>query len=72
MQDLQEQTVEPYPLFTNEEYYEEINHPEKHEEEKNFPTGPVYDDYESDLWESQEEEPEKSEGAVYLLFRACQ
>ena len=27
MQDLQEQTAESYPLFTNEEYYEEINHP---------------------------------------------
>jgi hypothetical protein len=28
-------------------------------EEHNFPMGPVYDDYESDPWESQEEEPEE-------------
>jgi hypothetical protein len=63
--DLQEQTAESYPLFTNEEYYEEINHPEpventeKQTQEKSFPTGPVYDDDESDPWESHEGEPEE-------------
>jgi hypothetical protein len=30
-------------------------------QEKNFPMGPVYDDYESDPWESQEEEPEEQQ-----------
>jgi hypothetical protein len=63
MQDFQEHTAEPYPLFINENYYEEIGHPwpaediEQQVEEKIFPMGPVYDDYESDPWESQEEEP---------------
>ena len=65
MQDFQENTAELYPLFTNEEHCEEVNHPwpaeitEQHDEEQNFPTGPIYDDYESDPWESQEEEPEE-------------
>jgi alpha-galactosidase/6-phospho-beta-glucosidase family protein len=27
MQDFQEHTTEPYPLFIKEKYYEEINHP---------------------------------------------
>jgi hypothetical protein len=27
MQDFQEHTAEPYPLFANENYYEEINYP---------------------------------------------
>ena len=30
-------------------------------QEQSFPTGPVYDDYESDLGESQEEEKEPEE-----------
>jgi hypothetical protein len=43
MQDSQENTTEPHPLFIKE-----INHPEQHDEEKIFPMGPVYDDYEYD------------------------
>jgi hypothetical protein len=45
MQDFQEQTAEPYPLFAKEKYYEEINHPgpaedtEQHEEERDFSQG---------------------------------
>jgi hypothetical protein len=71
-------TTEPYPLFLKGDYHEEINHPwpaeiiEQHDEEQSFPMGPVYDDYESDPWESQEDEPEEQqEGEVYLLSRAC-
>jgi hypothetical protein len=77
MLDFQEQTIEPYPLFTKEKYHEEISHPspsediEQYEEEQSFSTGPVYDHYESDPWESQEEEPEER-GAVCLLSRASQ
>jgi hypothetical protein len=62
MQDFQEHTTEPYPLFIKEKYYEEINHPEQHDEEQSFPTVPVYDDYESDPWESYEEEKEQQKG----------
>jgi len=65
MRDIQEQTVDLYPLFTNEEYYEEISHPEpaenakKQTKEKSLPTRPVYDDDESDPWEIHEGEPEE-------------
>jgi hypothetical protein len=65
MQDFQEQTAKPYPLFVKGDYHEEVNHPfpveitEQHDEEKKFPTSPVYDDYESNPWESQEEELEE-------------
>jgi hypothetical protein len=65
MLDFQEQTAEPYPLFTKEKYHEEISHlspsedVEQHEEEQNSPTGPVYDDYESDSGERQGEEGEE-------------
>jgi hypothetical protein len=43
MQDFQDQTAEPYPLFTKEEYYEEIDHPwpaedvEQHMKSRAFP-----------------------------------
>jgi hypothetical protein len=73
MQDFQEKTAEPYPLFIKEEYYEEINHPgpaedvEQQIEEKIFPTGPVYDDYESDPWErKEEEEPEEQQKGQFI------
>ena len=65
MQDFQEHTKESYPLFTKEKYYEEINHPgpaedtKQQSEEQIFPTVLVYDDYESDPWESHEEEEEQ-------------
>jgi hypothetical protein len=77
MQDFQEQIVEPYPLFTNEEYYEGINYPgpaednEHHIEEQRFSTGPVYDDYESDPWQSQGEGPEEPEEKQKGLFIPC-
>jgi len=60
-----EQTTEPYPLSTKENYHEEISHPshsedvEQHEEEHSFFAGPVYGHYESDPWERQEEESEE-------------
>jgi hypothetical protein len=65
MLDFQEQTAEPCPLFTKENYHEEISHPspsgdaEQYEEEQSFSMGPVYDHYESDPWESREGEPEE-------------
>jgi hypothetical protein len=43
MQDIQEHTTEPYPLFIKEDYHEEINHPwpaeitEQQNEERAFP-----------------------------------
>jgi hypothetical protein len=61
MQDFQEHTGEPYPLFAKEKYYKEISRPgsiedtEQHEEEWSFPKVPIYDDYGSDPWESYEE-----------------
>jgi hypothetical protein len=47
------------------------NHPgpedtKQHDEEKSFPTGPVYDDYESDPWESHEEEPEEQQKGWFI------
>jgi hypothetical protein len=66
MMDFQEQTVEPYPLFTKEKYHKKISHPspledvEKNEKEQSFSMGPIYH-YEFDPWESQEEEPEEQE-----------
>jgi hypothetical protein len=69
MQDFQEHTSESYPLFTKEKYYEEINHPGPAEdtEQQSFPTILVYDDYESDPWESHEEEEEQ----LKVQFIAC-
>ena len=60
MQDFQEHTVKSHPLFLEEKYYEEIIHLGPAEdidqqiEEKIFSMGHVYDDYESDPWESHE------------------
>ena len=77
MQYFQEHTVEPCPLFINENYHEEINHPwttvvtEQHNEENIFLMGHVYDDYESDPWESQEEEPEEPEEKQKGQFISC-
>jgi hypothetical protein len=42
-----------YPTF---DHYKHIEEPVS---KKSFPTGPIYDDYDSDPWESQEEEPEE-------------
>jgi hypothetical protein len=69
MLDFQDQVVEPYPLFTNERPCEEIIPPEQQMEEQRFPTGPVYDNYESDPGESQEdeEEPEEQPSTYFIL-----
>jgi hypothetical protein len=67
--DLQEQTAKSYPLFTNEEYYEEVRHPGPIED---IEQQTVYDDYESDPWESHERTRGAPEGAVYLWSRAYQ
>jgi hypothetical protein len=62
MLDFQEQVIEPCPFLTKENYHEEISHislsrdVEQYKEEQNLPRGPVYDEYESDPGESQEEE----------------
>jgi hypothetical protein len=67
MQDFQEHTANSHPLFIEEKYYEEINHPrpaedvEQQIEEQSFPMGHVYDDYEADRWEIHEEEKEQQE-----------
>jgi hypothetical protein len=68
MQDFQEHTAKSYPLFTKEKNYEEISHlgpiedTEKQIEEHSLPTIPVYEDYESNPWESHEEEKEQKKG----------
>jgi hypothetical protein len=72
VQDFQEQTIGPYPLFIKKDYLEEIIPPrpaedtEQQDEEKRFMTGPVYDYYESDPWESQEEEPEEQQKEQFI------
>jgi hypothetical protein len=63
MQDFQEHTAEPCPLFINKNYHEEINHPgPTQDQENNFPMGPIYDDYDFDPWERHEEEKEQQKG----------
>jgi hypothetical protein len=42
--------------------------PEQQIEKQRFPTGPIYDDYDSDPWESQEEAPEESEEQSKMQF----
>jgi hypothetical protein len=72
MQDIQEHTSDPYPFFCEEYYHEEINHPgpteitEQQIKEQIFPTGPVYDDYESDPWESHEDEPKEKQKGKFI------
>jgi hypothetical protein len=69
----QEQVAEPYPLLAKENYHEEIIHlglsgdTEQYEEGKNLPGGPIYDEYESDPGESQEEEREPEEKSALCL-----
>jgi hypothetical protein len=71
MLDFQEWVTEPCPLLTKENYHKEIHHlsllgdAEKYEEEKNLPGGPIYDEYEFDLGESQEEEKEPEEQSAF-------
>jgi hypothetical protein len=70
-QNFQEKTAEPSPLFTNERQCEEINPPEQQIEKQSFPTGPIYDDYDSDPWESQEEAPKEPEEQSKMQFTDC-
>jgi hypothetical protein len=72
MQDFQEHTTESCPLFSKENYHEEISHPrpakstKQQIEEKNSPTIHVYDDFESNPWESQEEKPEEQQKGQFI------
>jgi hypothetical protein len=70
-QNFQEKTAEPSPLFTNERQCEEISPPEQQIEKQSFPTGPIYDDYDSDPWESQEEAPGEPEEQSKMQFTDC-
>jgi hypothetical protein len=70
-QSFQEKTAEPSPLFTNRRPCEEISPPEQQIEKQSFPTGPIYDDYDSDPWESQEEAPEEPEEQSKMQFTNC-
>jgi hypothetical protein len=81
MLDFQEQVAEPCPLLTKENHHEEISHlslsgdAEQYEEEQNLPGEAVYDEYESDPGESQEEEekePEEQLSTFLFLSRASQ
>jgi hypothetical protein len=62
MLDFQEQVAEPYPLLAKENCHEEISYlslsgdAEQYEEEQNHPMVPIYDEYESDLGETEPEE----------------
>ena len=63
--------------YDREQYYEEINYPgsteitEQQFENNCFPTGPVYDEYESDLGESQGEEEEETKEKHKGKFSSC-
>jgi hypothetical protein len=70
-QNFQRKTVEPSPLFTNEIQYEEISPPKQQIEKQSFPTGPIYDDYNSDPWESQEETLEEPAEQSKMQFTQC-
>jgi hypothetical protein len=60
MKDFQEHATNPFPLYIKEKHCVEIDHPGPAEDqEKSFPMGPVYEDYDSDPWESHEEEEEE-------------
>jgi hypothetical protein len=70
-QNFQEKTAEPSPLFTNERQCEEISPSEQQIEKQSFPTGLIYDDYDSDPWESQEEAPEEPKEQSKMQFTHC-
>jgi hypothetical protein len=70
-QNFQEKTAKPPPLFTNERPCEEISLPEQQIKNQSFPTGPIYDDYDSEPWESQEEASEELEDQSKMQFTDC-
>jgi hypothetical protein len=76
MLDFQEQVAEPCPLLTKENYHEEISHlslsgdAEQYKEEQNLPGEAVYDEYESDPGESQEEEEKEPEEQSEHIFHS--
>jgi hypothetical protein len=62
MKDFQEHAAEPFPLYIEGKHCVEISHPGPAEDpEPSFPIGLVYEDYDSDPWESHEEEGERNE-----------
>jgi hypothetical protein len=68
MKDFQEHATEPFPLYIEGKHCVEIIHPGPAEDqEKSFPMGLVYEDYDSDPWESHEEE----EGEPNEQFISC-
>jgi len=62
----QDLAIDTFPLFIEEKHCVEINHPgpeediQEHDKEERFPMVHVYDDYDSDPWESHEEEEGES------------
>jgi hypothetical protein len=54
-----------YPTFDHYKYTEEPV------SKQSFPTGPIYDDYDSDPWESKEEAPEEPEEQSKMQFTDC-
>jgi hypothetical protein len=67
-EDFQEHTTEPFPLYIEEKHCVEIFHSVPTEDkEKRFQVVLVYDDYDSDPWESHEEE----EGELNVQFISC-
>jgi hypothetical protein len=70
-QNFQEKTAEPSPLFTNERQCKEISPPEQQIEKQSCPTSPIYDDYDFDPWESQEEVLEELEEQSKMQFTDC-
>jgi hypothetical protein len=54
-----------YPTFDHYKYTEEPV------SKQSFPIGPIYDDYDSDPWESKEETPEEPEEQSKMQFTDC-
>jgi hypothetical protein len=55
--------------YSTFDHYEDTD---RHDNKQSFPMVPIYDDYESDPWESHGEEEEESKDAVYRMRRASQ
>jgi hypothetical protein len=68
MNDFQEHAIEPFPLYIEGKHCVEISHPgPAKDQEQIFPMGLVYDDYDSNPWESHE----KEEGEPNEQFISC-
>ena len=56
IKDFQEHATDPFPLYIKEKHCVEIDHPRLVEDqEKSFPMGLVYEDYDYEPWERHEE-----------------